>query len=259
MMGSGLRRFGTILSGLLGITLVIVVHEFGHYAACKLFKVRTPVFSIGFDPAIISFKPRSTKFQIGAIFLGGYVSINQKDLDKQSYLKKIIIVLAGIIFNILFAFLFLYYLYIKRREIEYPDKLEKEMKKPPGFISFLQKAMPPEAKKVIPKDQKDAFIGPIGIISLMGESLNLGFDVFLYFLAIISLNVAIINLLPIPFFDGGQVVQITIEAVLGRTLHRGLMNLIYLTFFILLLILVIFLSVKDVRRLRGNMRDEEEF
>ena len=79
------------------------MHEFGHFTFAKLFNVRTPIFSVGFDPAVFSRQIGSTKFQIGAIPLGGYVSINTKDLEKLPYLKEVLIMLAGILFNILLS------------------------------------------------------------------------------------------------------------------------------------------------------------
>lgn len=256
MTFSKLKTYGKILIGLLGLTIVIVVHEFGHYFACKLFNVRTPVFSVGFDPALISFKPKKTKFQIGAIPLGGYVSINTEDLEKQSYIKKMIIILAGIAFNILFAVIVLYYLYFKNQlqkkeftgRYDFSETEEQEGKS--SLVSFLIKATPSNAREALYKDQKDSFIGPIGIVWLMGRSIELGFDVFLYFLAIISLNIAFFNLLPIPFFDGGQAFGITFEALLGKTISAEWTNLIYIIFFILLLLFSLFLSIKDVRRFK---------
>ena len=87
-----------------GIGLVITVHEFGHFTACKIFGVRTPNLSIGFGPVLFSKKIGETNFQISALPLGGYTSMLPQDLNKLSYWQRMIILLAGIIFNILFAF-----------------------------------------------------------------------------------------------------------------------------------------------------------
>ncbi len=60
--------------------------------------------------------------------------------------------------------------------------------------------------------------GPIAIGQLSGQTARLGLEAFLSFLAIFSINLAILNLLPIPILDGGQLVFLGVEAVRGRPL-----------------------------------------
>jgi len=96
--------------GLVGLSLVILVHEFGHFLAAKLFGVGVPIFSVGFGPRLFGYRIGQTVFQLAAIPLGGYVSMNPVDLAMQPYGYKMIIILAGIVFNILFTYLVLVYL-----------------------------------------------------------------------------------------------------------------------------------------------------
>lgn len=237
-MNPKLTRARNILLGLLGLTLIIVVHEFGHFMACKLFKVKTPVFSIGFPPVLASVKLGQTKFQVGALPLGGYVSIDQQDLSRLPYVKKMIIILAGIAFNILFTILgFAYLSYNKTDQTEEDDSHDN---KPNLF------------KKMFSRKSKSEFIGPIGIIALMEKSVAVGFNAFLYFLSIISLNIAIFNLLPIPFLDGGQALEFTIEALYGKTLPSGFVNIVYILFLVLFLLLSAILSVRDITRIKKD-------
>jgi regulator of sigma E protease len=211
-----IKTGGYVVAALLGLTLVVVVHEYGHFSACKLFGVRTPVFSVGFPPKLASKRIGQTNFQVGALFLGGYVSINRYDFDKLGYANKMIIILAGIIFNLLFAALVYYALvqYKKNKFINSQDMDQKEL----GVSNnlYLGSAAPDSVKELL-KDQKRGFVGPLGIITLIAQGAALGYDAFFYFLALMSLNLAFFNILPIPFLDGGEALDITLKALFGNS------------------------------------------
>src|SRR5437762_13928879 len=64
-----------ILIGCFGMGFLVGFHEFGHFLFAKLFKIRTPSFSIGFGPKIINKKIGETEFSLSAIPFGGYVEI----------------------------------------------------------------------------------------------------------------------------------------------------------------------------------------
>jgi regulator of sigma E protease len=67
----------TILIGILGLSLLVIVHEGGHYLAARAFGIRVVRFSIGFGPTLVSYQPKGspTRFQICAIPLLAYVMI----------------------------------------------------------------------------------------------------------------------------------------------------------------------------------------
>jgi len=58
--------------------------------------------------------------------------------------------------------------------------------------------------------------GPVSIANYAGSTLSLGFTAFLNFLAVISISLGVLNLLPIPMLDGGQITQLLIEKVSGK-------------------------------------------
>jgi regulator of sigma E protease len=64
------------LSFLVVLGIMIVVHEWGHYAAAKLLGVRVEVFSVGFGPRLLGFRRGDTDYRISAIPLGGYVKMS---------------------------------------------------------------------------------------------------------------------------------------------------------------------------------------
>ena len=76
----------SVLPFLLGIVLVlgvmILVHEWGHFAMARLFKVRVDVFSIGFGPRLFGWKRGATDYRISALPLGGYVRMAGQDLSE---------------------------------------------------------------------------------------------------------------------------------------------------------------------------------
>jgi len=64
-----------ILQVVLGIGLVIFVHEAGHFFAARLCKVRVEVFSLGFGPRLFGWRRGDTLYQVAAVPVGGYVKM----------------------------------------------------------------------------------------------------------------------------------------------------------------------------------------
>lgn len=114
-----------ILISIAVITVLIIVHEFGHFLAARYFGFQTPIFGIGlpFGPGINLFKRWGTQFKFYFLLIGGFVSIpelgdesNQEELKQQlgddlkplktfPVYQRAIVASGGIVFNILFAFL----------------------------------------------------------------------------------------------------------------------------------------------------------
>lgn len=91
--------------------------------------------------------------------------------------------------------------------------------------------------------------GPIGIVRSLGETARMGFGYLLLFAAVLNVNLALINLLPIPVLDGGWLVFLLIEAIRGKPLkpeHQGMAQFVGLT---LLLALMVFVFYLDLSRL----------
>ena len=116
------------ITGIIGIAFLIFIHECGHFIMCKIFGVRTPSFSIGFGPKLLTKKIGDTEFSISAIPFGGYVEIagnaeigqgDQKEAfarDEGSFAvrpfyQKFCIMIGGILFNLLFAYLVLIFVF----------------------------------------------------------------------------------------------------------------------------------------------------
>ncbi len=91
--------------------------------------------------------------------------------------------------------------------------------------------------------------GPVGIYSIVGEQASQGFENILYLIALLSVNVGFINLLPLPAFDGGRILFLIIEKIKGSPVKPETENLIHNIGFFLLLALMLFITCNDVIKL----------
>lgn len=92
-------------------------------------------------------------------------------------------------------------------------------------------------------------MGPVGIVGLLSQGASMGISYFLQMIGLLSINVAIINLLPIPAFDGGKLFFLGLEGLRKKPVSQKLEERITFVFFSLLIILMVFVSIKDIRNL----------
>jgi regulator of sigma E protease len=357
--------------GILGISLLIGIHELGHFLFAKLFRVNTPSFSIGFGPQLFSKKIGSTLFSLSAIPLGGYVevagmaemgqgdqkealSIEQHSFAVKPFYQKMLILFGGILFNLLFAYFTLSLLFMigaPKTDLLYPLGIAEEQpiirlirKDSPAEKALLQvgdeiiainnqsieqdveklknitRALPKQSinlrikrndqeisvpvildstevvedgttieigtlgvfyeiknvpefsffdaikqgfkatniyismvlysfKNMFAKRDITGVGGPIMVITETIKGAQKGFKIFLLFLAVISINLAVLNLIPLPILDGGQIMFVTIESIIGKQLPK-LREYIHMVSWVLVLALVIYLTLKDIGLLK---------
>ncbi|HRN77674.1 MAG TPA: M50 family metallopeptidase [Candidatus Dependentiae bacterium] len=353
-----------ILIGLMGIGFLIALHEFGHFLFCKLFKIRTPSFSIGFGPRLFTKKIGGTEFALSAIPLGGYVEIagavevgqgEQKEayrMDEYSfarkpYWQKFFVMMGGILFNLLFAYLAMILVSMsglpssplaypqnaqpiisaiaqdsaaEKANLEEGDTITAVNNTPiEGNVGTLTDLLAPHANQMvtltIERDGKERTVeitldekqklgktvgalgvgfkftatpglpvleaikqgiamtnarlieifqvvkqmfskrdtrniaGPLMIISLTMQGAAQGVKVLLILLAIISINLAALNLLPLPILDGGQLLFYTIEAIIGKPLPHKIREYIHIATWLMMLALFLYLSAQDLVRI----------
>ena len=94
--------------------------------------------------------------------------------------------------------------------------------------------------------------GPIGIAQQTGRLLDAPLVSQLFFVGLLSINLAVLNVLPFPPLDGGRVLIVLIEAVRRRKMSAEREALIYFTGFVVLIALVILISIQDIARLPGS-------
>ena len=143
----------TVLAFVLCLSVIVFVHEFGHYFIGKLSGIHAEVFSIGFGPVIISsYDKRGTKWQLAAFPLGGYVkflgdknpaSSPDPEIDKrdeQNLLRKsmhgaplwarFITVAAGPLFNFIFSGLIFFLIFMDQGMTKLPVTVDKTFDTP---------------------------------------------------------------------------------------------------------------------------------
>jgi regulator of sigma E protease len=98
-------------------------------------------------------------------------------------------------------------------------------------------------------DSAGSAVGPIGIAEETGKVLQAPLVSQLIFMGVLSVNLAVLNVLPFPPLDGGRIAVVLIEAMRRRRLPAEREALIYLTGFMVLIALVILISIQDVQRL----------
>ena len=91
--------------------------------------------------------------------------------------------------------------------------------------------------------------GPLGIVQMVGEVSQTGILNTISFTALLSINVGIFNLLPIPPLDGSRVLLIGVEAIRGKPIDPKRENLIYMIGFALMIVFAIFITYQDILRL----------
>lgn len=121
-LDSVLEILTTIGLVLLGITILVTIHELGHFLTAKAFGMRVETFSIGFPPKLFAFTKGDTEYQIGATPLGGYVKISgiiDESLDTEHLSavpepyefrakpvwQRLIVMTGGVIMNVILAIL----------------------------------------------------------------------------------------------------------------------------------------------------------
>ncbi|MGI9860392.1 RIP metalloprotease RseP [Moorella naiadis] len=92
-------------------------------------------------------------------------------------------------------------------------------------------------------------VGPVGIVQLVGQAATYGLANVLNFMAVLSLDLGIINLLPVPALDGSRLVFLGLEAVRGRPINPEKENFIHLIGFALLVGLLILITYHDLIRI----------
>jgi len=345
-----LSILSSIILSVLGITSIIVFHEFGHFLFCKFFGVYTPTFSVGMGKKLLTKMIGSTEFCISAAPLGGYVEIasetneEKKGFNSISYFQKFLIILGGIGFNMLFAYIIFSLLFyigmpdsafmpyentqpiveiispeslnhgllesndiileinkqvvdnksevikhcintcIAEDTTEIPVIIERDKqqhsiiiklnpdKKPLLLeqrleLSFLRKApltiiqsisngivlthfyietIFSSLKNLVITKNTQGLAGPIMTLTSSTKIAQKGLKSLLIFLAIISINLGIMNLLPLPIFDGGQFVIFTIEAIRKKEMSESIKEKIGMLSWFLILGLMIIFSIKDI-------------
>ena len=90
--------------------------------------------------------------------------------------------------------------------------------------------------------------GPIGIAQLSGDAARQGASTFVSFMAIVSLQLAILNLLPIPIFDGFTILTLAVEMIMRRDLSLNVKEALFRVGFVFIMMLLAFVIYNDISK-----------
>ena len=98
--------------------------------------------------------------------------------------------------------------------------------------------------------------GPVGVAVMTGRVVGLGWSYILQFMAILSINLAVLNFLPFPALDGGRFLFLVIEKIRRKPNNQKIEAIVHNSGFALLMLLVVFITYRDIIRYGGGMLDK---
>src|SRR6478672_8370832 len=314
----------SVLAAIAVLALLIVVHELGHFMAARLQGIHANRFSVGFGPVLVKYQGPETEYAIRAFPLGGFVGFPDDDPDStippddpnllrnRPILDRAIVISAGVIANLIFAYFLLVAQvgFVGVPELNYQPGVQvpeltsevnsaaskagikpgdvilavdgKSLGTDKEAITSLMREIQTHPNQpldltlqrndqtlhltVTPESGKDGK-GQVGVrlaangkivrqrvnnIVEIGANIAKSDAAALFnFAALISINLAIINILPLPALDGGQLAFLLIEGLRGKPVPTKIQDGVMQTGLKLLLGLGIFLIIKDTTNLEG--------
>lgn len=277
-----------IILTLLILTVLVVSHEFGHFIMAKKHGVTVLEFAIGMGPALYRRQGKETLFTIRALPIGGFCrmlgeeegdedaedgqslrdtgnensasdavitekvpaqgeELDPGDFRAKSKAQRFSILAAGPVMNFILGFVILLICYF----LLGANPIQAVTAAFRAFGTFASAVF--ESLKMLFTGEVgiNDLAGPIGMVSMVGEVYTYGFVTLLSFAAFLSINLGLMNLLPIPALDGGQMLIIICEAIYGKNLSDKVKGILIGASFVFLIGLMLFVAVNDVMRIVG--------
>lgn len=195
------------------IGFVILAHEFGHFIAARIVGVPIRIFSIGFGPKLWAVKKRETEYRIAMIPLGGYVMPDVED-DKEflalPVYKRIVMTLGGPIASIVLPL----FCFALANCLSTGISLNALFIKPFHQTYLIFSSVVVAFLGIF--SHHSQLSGIIGVVTQGGQFIGVSFIKALQFVGLISLNLAVLNLVPLPVLDGGKVFLYLMEGIHPR-------------------------------------------
>lgn len=225
------------------IGFLILVHELGHFLAARWVRMPVSRFSIGFGPRLWGFKRGQTDYWISAVPLGGYVMPGVE--DEREYFgipvhKRLVFALGGPAANLVLPVLLFALLNLLGGDRSLYGILVAPVVQTWQALGQLL-AMIPQLFC-----GSDAISGVLGIVVQGGQFVGMDLQRALHFMILLSLNLAVLNLLPIPVLDGGKIVLHLLEKLHPKA--TALYVPLSVLGLLLILGLLVYTTVLDVTR-----------
>lgn len=356
----------TLIAFVIILSILVLIHELGHFLVAKKFGIKVEEFGIGFPPRAFSIKRGETIYSINWLPIGGFVKLYGEDsagggkikgggdsgeggdIKRAFYARplwqRMLVVTAGVIMNFVLAVVLISFLFssqgvplpsdnvivsgvskdspaqlaglkeedrilrINDKQIIKTDDFIEETKKLRGTqvtlvvdrngqeftTSLIPRINPPKGEgamgvsitNIIVKKytwyeapiygtveagkfswmilaglgdmvrdlftggvKPESVAGPIGVAQLTGEAVRAGWFAVLWFVALLSLNLAVLNIMPIPALDGGRFFFMIIELVSGRKVSAKYEGYAHAVGLVALLGLMVLITLLDLSRL----------
>jgi len=340
------------------LSILIIVHEFGHFIVAKKMGIRVEKFSLGFGRELLKKKSKDTQYCISAIPLGGYVKLSGDNLEEykgRSYEyfskspgKRFKIIFSGPLLNYILGFLIFWLIFFmgfpafttkvgsviegfgakdaglqagdkilaidgnkitlweQLQDIIYKKRISDKVnlsvlrgnKEFTVNVAIKAKELEGEGGRkhtigligITPYAEiakgnlmrsfilgldttrgltlmifkglwqlitgkvsvRDSVAGPLGIFDITTKAASIGLIAILHLVAILSLSLAIFNLLPLPILDGGHIVLLGLEKIRGKTLTPKVDNIITQIGLVVIVSFALFVTYNDILRMFGD-------
>ena len=259
------------------IVLVIFIHELGHYVAARAMGVAVDSFSIGFGKVLLKKKLWGTEWRISMLPFGGYIKPRgeqdyyNKGEDPESFWavsswRRAFIAVMGPVFNLLLPWPLYFMLLVGQ---PYPDVVVPEGAQP-ARIGVVEAAVYSDriARKMYSSIWEAATMprkepmsikevgGPVAVYEFTEQARKRSVDTgdwgfLIDWIAFFSINLGVINLLPIPVLDGGHIVISTFEGIRGKRLKVKARNALNIVGLVLVFGIFAVAITSDIFRLAG--------
>jgi regulator of sigma E protease len=356
----------TILVFIVILSILVLIHELGHFLIAKKFGIKVEEFGYGFPPRLFGKKIGETLYSFNLLPIGGFVKLygedeagggslkksqtheHSHDLNRAFFAKpawqKALVVFAGVVMNFVLAVVIISYLFtvkgvaVPTEHIRIVEVVEgspaaragiregdealsingKKLTEPKEFIDLTKKSAGKPLKLEVKRGDQlldltltprtvtpdgegplgvainnievkkyawyeapfygtlEAFkfswmilsgiggilfnlvsrgqaptdvAGPVGVAQLVGQAVGISYEAVLWVAALLSLNLAVVNVLPIPALDGGRLFFILIEMVFRKKVSAKYETMAHAVGLAVLLALILLITVFDVTRL----------
>ncbi|MCU0848567.1 MAG: site-2 protease family protein [Spirochaetes bacterium] len=226
------------------IGFIITIHELGHLIASKIAGIPVAVFSIGFGPKIIGMKINKTEYRVSLVPLGGYVLPEMQDENIFFSIppsKRIIFSAGGIAANIMLSFMIYAAINLSLGLYGFSGAIMASAGRLTDVIFRTLAAL--AGVFTSPENLS----GLVGLVKIGGDHLGTGVLSMAGFAALISINLAVFNLLPLPVLDGGKILMYLIEKITpkAKKLHLPLSA----AGWIVILLMTIYATAHDIAKI----------